>query len=156
MVFTIWKRMGVHKRTTAIIICSVLCVAWTIVLTYDTHFLFLHMMKPFHWNYCETRYFLFIWLTMNHFCQLFFIVIWNNWWFSTKLQKRKGVRRGRDRMVVGFITTYASVVRSTWTILQIKFVCDLRQVGSFLRVLLFPPPIKLTATILLKYCWKWR
>jgi len=29
----------------------------------------------------------------------------------------------------------------------IKFVSDLRQVGGFLRVLLFPPPIKLTATI---------
>ena len=29
----------------------------------------------------------------------------------------------------------------------IKFVSDLRQVGGFLQVLLFPPPIKLTATI---------
>jgi len=29
----------------------------------------------------------------------------------------------------------------------INFVSDLRQVGGFLRVLWFPPPIKLTATI---------
>ena len=29
----------------------------------------------------------------------------------------------------------------------IKFVNDLRQVGGFLRVLRFPPPIKLTTTI---------
>ena len=29
----------------------------------------------------------------------------------------------------------------------IKFVSDLLQVGGFLRVLRFPPPIKLTATI---------
>ena len=29
----------------------------------------------------------------------------------------------------------------------IKFVSDLRQVGGFLRVLRFPPAIKLTATI---------
>ena len=29
----------------------------------------------------------------------------------------------------------------------IKFVSDLRQAGGFLRVLRFPPPIKLTATI---------
>jgi hypothetical protein len=29
----------------------------------------------------------------------------------------------------------------------IKFVSDVRQVGDFLRVLQFPPPIKLTATI---------
>ena len=28
----------------------------------------------------------------------------------------------------------------------IKFVSDLREVGGFLRVLQFPPPIKLTAT----------
>jgi hypothetical protein len=34
---------------------------------------------------------------------------------------------------------------------MIKFVSDWRQVGGFLRVLRFPPPIKLTATeILLK------
>jgi hypothetical protein len=30
---------------------------------------------------------------------------------------------------------------------MIKFVSDLRQVGGFLRVLRFPPPIQLTATI---------
>jgi hypothetical protein len=30
-----------------------------------------------------------------------------------------------------------------------KFVSDLRQVGGFLRIILFPPPIKLTATIYL-------
>ena len=35
----------------------------------------------------------------------------------------------------------------------INVVSDLRQVGSFLRVLQFPPPIKLTAEILLKYSW---
>jgi hypothetical protein len=34
----------------------------------------------------------------------------------------------------------------------IKFVSDLRQVGGFLQVLRFPPPIKLTTMIQLKYC----
>ena len=34
------------------------------------------------------------------------------------------------------------------------YVSYLRQVGSFLQVLWFPPAIKLTTTILLKYCWK--
>ena len=34
----------------------------------------------------------------------------------------------------------------------IKFVGDLRQVGGFLRVIQFPPSIKLSATIKLKYC----
>jgi hypothetical protein len=35
---------------------------------------------------------------------------------------------------------------------MIKFVSDLGQVSGFLRVLRFPPPIKLTITIYLKYC----
>ena len=34
----------------------------------------------------------------------------------------------------------------------IKFVSEIRQVCGFLRVQWFPPPIKLTATIYLKYC----
>ena len=34
----------------------------------------------------------------------------------------------------------------------IKFISDLRQVGGFLRLLRFPPPIRLTATVYLKYC----
>jgi len=36
-----------------------------------------------------------------------------------------------------------------------KFVSDLRQVGGFLWEFRFPPPTNLTATIYLKYCWKW-
>ena len=34
----------------------------------------------------------------------------------------------------------------------IKFVNAMQQVDGFIRVLRFPPPIKLTATIELKYC----
>ena len=68
-------------------------------------------------------------------------------------------RRGRDRMVVGFTTTYAINVyhqrcckfesRSGRGVQHyvIKFVSDMRQIGGFLRVLRFPPSIKLTATI---------
>ena len=37
----------------------------------------------------------------------------------------------------------------------IKFVSDLRHVSGFLQVLWFPPPIKLTITVYLKYCSKW-
>jgi len=36
----------------------------------------------------------------------------------------------------------------------IKFVSDLREVRGFLRVLRFPPPIKLSFTIQVKYGWK--
>ena len=68
-------------------------------------------------------------------------------------------RRGRDRMVVGFTTSYAIGAYHHWCCefefrsgqgvqhYVIKFVSDLRQVGAFLRVLSFPPPIKLSATI---------
>jgi hypothetical protein len=35
----------------------------------------------------------------------------------------------------------------------IKFVSDLQQVSGFLKVLPFPPSIKQTAMIILKYCW---
>ena len=69
--------------------------------------------------------------------------------------------RGRDRMVAGFITTCAisahhryrcefeSRSDDVYSIQHyvIKFVSDLRQVFGFLRILRFPPSIKLTATI---------
>ena len=70
-------------------------------------------------------------------------------------------RRGHDHVVVGF-TTYAISAYHHWCCefesragreyinvqhYVIKFVSDLRQVSGFLRVLRFPPPIKLTATI---------
>ena len=73
-----------------------------------------------------------------------------------------GGRRGRDRMVVGFTTTCTisdyhlkscKFEPRSWrgynTIYSIQhyvinFVSDLRQIGGFLRVLPFPPPIKLT------------
>ena len=58
--------------------------------------------------------------------------------------------RDRDRLVVGFTTTYAGWDAQHYVI---QFVSDFRQLGSFLRVLQFPLPIKLTATIWLKYCW---
>jgi hypothetical protein len=66
---------------------------------------------------------------------------------------------GSDRMVVGFTTIYAISAYHNWCCefksrsgrgvqqYVIKFVSDLRQVGGFLRVLPFPPLIKLTTTI---------
>jgi len=61
---------------------------------------------------------------------------------------------GRDRMVVRFTTTCAISAYHHWcfevySIQQYvkKFVSDLQQVGGFLSVFRFPPPIKLTATI---------
>ena len=72
-----------------------------------------------------------------------------------------GGRRGRDRLVVRFTLHVISVPITTKSVSSnpahgevysiqhyvIKFVTDLRLVGGFLRVLRFPPPIKLTTTI---------
>ena len=63
----------------------------------------------------------------------------------------------RDLMVVGFTTTFAISDYHHWSCefeflsgevysiehYLLKFVNDLRQVSGFLRVLRFPPPIKL-------------
>ena len=54
--------------------------------------------------------------------------------------------RGRDRMVVVSSNPSHDKVYSKQHYV-IKLVSDLQQVGGFLRVFLFPPPIKLTATI---------
>ena len=73
----------------------------------------------------------------------------------------QGFRHGRDRMVVGFTSTYAtsayhpiscefdSPSDKVYSIQHyvIKFVSDLRQFSVFLWVLWFHPPIKLTAMI---------
>ena len=68
-------------------------------------------------------------------------------------------RCGRDRVVVGIIAMQSVPIinnvgnsNSSYEVysiqhLVIKLVNDLRQVDGFLRVLRFPPPIKLTATI---------
>jgi hypothetical protein len=81
---------------------------------------------------------------------IFIFLITDNW---------GGDGRGHDRMVVGYTTTYAINAYHHWSCefeswsgrgvqhYVIKFDSDLRQVGGFLRVLRFPLPIKLTATI---------
>ena len=68
---------------------------------------------------------------------------------------------GHDLMVVGFTTTYAIGAYHHWSCefesrlerdvqhFVIKFFSDLQQVGGFLRVLRFPPPIKLPP----RYSW---
>jgi hypothetical protein len=78
--------------------------------------------------------------------------------YKFHLHKYDRGHRGRDRMVVGFTTTctisvyhYLGLwVRSPLMAIQhyvIKLISDLRKTIEFLRVLRFPPPIKLTATI---------
>jgi len=58
--------------------------------------------------------------------------------------------RGRVQLSMQSVPIPTNIVSSNPTQARctvIKFVSDLRQVCGFLRVLRFPPPIKLTATI---------
>jgi len=54
----------------------------------------------------------------------------------------------------GLVQTLQSRVAGLNYLYVIKFASDLRQVGAFPWVLRFPPSVKLTATISLKFCWK--
>ena len=78
--------------------------------------------------------------------------------YMCSLKWRK-VRRGRDRMVVRFTTTYVISAYHHWSEFEShsddlhsiqhyvkKFVSDLRQVGGFLQVLRFLPLIKKNST----------
>ena len=74
--------------------------------------------------------------------------------------------RGRGCMVVGFTISVESVPITTTVVSSnlvhgevfsiqqyvIKIVIDLQQVGWFLLVLRFPPPIKQITTKKMKYC----
>ena len=82
-------------------------------------------------------------------------------WYNIILSQGIRDHHDRDRMVVGFTPTYAISNYHDWCLSSnpvhdevysiqhyvIKFVTDLRQVCSFLRVFRFSPPIKLTALI---------
>ena len=104
------------------------------------------LQRPHHWWECYIHALCVWWLSVRFVLS---VVIANQW----------GGRRGRDHMVVGFTTNYAiSAYHHWWCEFEswsgrgeqdyvIKFVSDLQQVGCFLRVLLFSPPIKLTVTL---------
>jgi hypothetical protein len=90
---------------------------------------------------------------------LVFVIVKKNYW--KKIWFSIGGRRGHDRMVVGFITTYTISAYHHWRCefepssgevysiqhYVIKVVSDLWHVIGFFWVLRFPPPIKRTATI---------
>jgi hypothetical protein len=56
------------------------------------------------------------------------------------------------------VTTHRWFIRIVCVYVRTSIVysSDWCQLGGSLWVLRFPPPIKLTATIWLKYCWMWR
>ena len=90
-------------------------------------------------------------------------LMWRSCFYATLQSKKMDhiILRGLDRMVVGFTTACAisayhtkvvslNLVHSEVYLIQyyvIKFVSDFWQVCGFIRVLRFPPPIKLTTTI---------
>ena len=99
---------------------------------------------------------------LRHYCYEFMSAILKVLLKSLCLLQCFRGRRGRDRMVVGCITNYLcnqclspltlrvqTVCGEVYSVKHyvIKFVSDLRQVGGFIRILRFPPTIKLTATI---------
>jgi hypothetical protein len=67
------------------------------------------------------------------------------WWLDLQLHMKSVSINTND---VSSNPAYGEVYSTTYCV--IKFVSDLWQVCGFLLVLRFPPPIKLTATILLK------
>jgi hypothetical protein len=98
----------------------------------------------------------------------FHVILWIHYYswyivlnFVNSIKQELGGRHGRDRMVVRTTTTYAINAYHNWCCefeswsergvqhYVINFVSDLRQLGGFLRVLRFPPPIKLTP----RYNW---
>ena len=121
------------------------------------------------WNTCDMSYMLnttmmtwrhkctyfniaYLHILLLHSSSMLFIFVcfkWKMLWYG-------GGGCGRDRMVVGFTSTYTSVSITTSVVIsnpsqarctQYNIVSDLQQVGGFLRALRFPPPIKLTTTI---------
>jgi hypothetical protein len=88
--------------------------------------------------------------TLLHGYKLFIVHL-----FFMRIFNAFSVCLGRDRMEIQLpmqsvsITTNVVSSNATQAIQHyvIKLVSDLQQVGCFLRVLQFPPPIKLTATI---------
>ena len=70
-------------------------------------------------------------------------------YITEKYSHNEGGYHGHNHMVVASSNLSYGEVYSIQHFV-IKFVSDFRQVGGFLQVLQFPPPIKLTTTIYLK------
>ena len=99
-------------------------------------------------------------IKIKHMYRSAFIVFDGTLNHSTTLHyKNKRSRRGRDRIMLDLqlpvqsanskVVSSNPVHDEVYSIqhYMMKFVSDSRQVGSFLLVLRFPPPIKLTATV---------
>jgi hypothetical protein len=95
-------------------------------------------------------------LTLLCFAFVFLSLLLSTWTYFITF--KSGHRGGRECMVVCFMqpvsitTTVVSSIPAHCEVYSmqqyvINFVGDLLQVGGFLQVLRFPPPIKLTATM---------
>ena len=141
-----------------------------IFINYSTDLSFMSTRNILHtvhlncYNSCKSYKLLSIW----NFVKWRKLITDKIWWISAYIIDNTslvlnalfiGGRRGRDRMVVGVTTSNTISGYHHWCCefespsargvkhYVIKIVNILPQVPSFLRVLRFPPPIKLTATI---------
>jgi hypothetical protein len=119
-------------------VCICTNCTWLTTCNFKNHTITKNRFRTLH-NFCNVH---------NHILRPKYNTQWINWsswsWSYGSLY---------------FITIYAITAYHHWCCefeyrsgrgvqhYVIKFVSDLRQVGGFLRVIRFPPPIKLTATI---------
>ena len=76
-----------------------------------------------------------------------FVVASNSERAKHKLHTRRSTNSILDETQTPYSTKYVHCEVYSIQHYVIKFVNDLRQIGGFLQILRFPPPLKLTATI---------
>jgi hypothetical protein len=131
--------------------CTSYIITWLKLPLY-----FVHDNTPAYWNLMNFVHVFFLLIDFFNWIILIFEIVSN--WSSNTLDPLYMENIGKVKLLIiwlpmqirayhhwccGFESQAGQGVQHY----VIKFVSDLRQVGGFLRVLQFPPPINLTATI---------
>jgi magnesium-transporting ATPase (P-type) len=112
-----------------------------ILTTCLINFVFIHFGKSM-WSF---------WMESN-LCRIYLLIVYICISTRVQLTTRRGGGLGSP-----FTTTCSNPIHGEVYSIQhyvITFVSNLWQDGGFLRVIWFPPPIKLNATMYMKHCWK--
>ena len=93
--------------------------------------------------------------TFNQYHKLYFVIWTNVILMKSFITLYLHIRLSESYFLnqLPIITKLVNSNSAHGEVYSIKFVSDLSQVDGFLRVLRFPPSIKLSATIKLKYRW---